>query len=91
MARFESDVNENGGCWLHFDKMPPVEEEDHKKAAGAKGAPKGKGQTEELKPVHGKVWINLENLMNPDVSVIENQRFLLQTVFKQQEGSETQD
>lgn len=49
--------------YLYIDKLPPPEEEDPKKAA-AKAAPK-KGAAEELKPVHGKVWLDLSLLAEP--------------------------
>lgn len=64
LFQFEEDLNEHQGCWLYFDKLPPPEEEDPKKA-GAKGAPKGKVSVEEIKPVHGKVWLDLTDLQSP--------------------------
>ena len=51
--------SEKGGCWLYFDKLPPPEEEDPKKA---KAAPKGKAPVEELKPTYGRVWIDMRDL-----------------------------
>jgi hypothetical protein len=55
---FEIIINENKGCWLYLEKLPPPEEEDPKKAGG-KAAPKGKAPVEEIKPVFGVAWIDL--------------------------------
>lgn len=63
MQKFEQDVNESHGCWLYFDKLPPPEDEDPKKKPTAKG----KANVEEIKPVHGRVWIDLTPLLNPGV------------------------
>lgn len=47
-------VNEYGGCWLYFNKLPPPEEEDPKKAKAAKS----KVPIEEMKPTYGRTWID---------------------------------
>jgi hypothetical protein len=57
-------VIDYGGLWLYFDKLPPPEEEDAKKG-GAKAAPK-KGAVEEMKPTHGKAWLDLSIFKQPD-------------------------
>jgi hypothetical protein len=67
-------VHEAGGCWMYFDKLAPLEEEDPKKKAAAKG----KALVEEIKPAFGKAWINLKSLQNIGVTEFE-QRFLIQT------------
>jgi hypothetical protein len=55
-------VNENKGCWIYVDKLPPPEEEDPKKT---KAPPKGKAPVEELKPVYGKAWVDFTLLNIP--------------------------
>ena len=63
LLEFDDLVNEKGGCWVYLDKLPPVEEEDPKKA---KAPPKGgKVPTEELKPVYGRAWVNLVTFREP--------------------------
>lgn len=56
-------VNEKFGCWLYFDKLPPPEEEDPKKAKAP--AAKGKVPIEELKPTFGKTWVDFTWLRYP--------------------------
>lgn len=52
------------GCWLRFMKIPPANNEAD--AAAAKKPPvkgaKGGAQTEDLKPVFGRAWVNLKEL-----------------------------
>lgn len=52
-------INEKNGCWLYFEKLPPPEEEDPKKA---KAPAKGKAQIEEMKPVYGVAWVDFTAL-----------------------------
>ena len=70
LRKFEEDVYERKGCYLYFDKLPPPEEEDPKKAGGK--APAKKGAVEELKPVHGRVWIDLSYITHPGHCTIES-------------------
>lgn len=73
---FENDVNDNKGCWLFFEKLPPPEDEDPKKA---KTQAKGKGPAEELKPVYGCAWVDL-TLFQYEGQMIMEGRFPLKTV-----------
>lgn len=62
LQKFEQEVNDKRGVWLYFDKLPPAEEDAAAKGgkppAGKPGAKAG-GAAEELKPVNGRVWIDL--------------------------------
>ena len=86
LQRFEQEITDNKGVWLYFDRVPPSEDE-----AAAKGgkAPPGKpgakpgATTEELKPVNGKVWIDLTSFGDPSQpSQLVRQRFPIQTIIK---------
>eukprot|EP00347_Sterkiella_histriomuscorum_P008804 403343688 len=87
LFQFEQEVTDKKGIYLFFDKLPPVEEEDPKKA-GQKAAPK-KGAVEEMKPTHGRVWIDLYCLSEPGAVRVQN-RQTLETVLKLAEGVDPQ-
>ena len=79
IQKLEQDIIDNKGFWLYFDRLPPSEDE-----AAAKGGkpPAGKpvakpgATTEELKPVNGKVWIDLTAFGDPSQpSQLVRQRF----------------
>lgn len=83
LVEFEELVTKEKGCWLKFNKLLPPEEEitDPKAAAAAKKVPPkgGKGAPiEDLKPVFGKAWISLEDLLVPG-GLETKQRALLKT------------
>ena len=87
LREFESNICDNKGCWVYFDKVVPHEEEatEHAAAGGkkapAKAPPKGKtGQTsaEEAKPTHGRAWLNLTQLLQPGVKQCTSRAFLQQ-------------
>jgi len=84
LREFEAQVNEDGGCWLYFEKLPPPEEDDPKK----KAPPKGKAPVEELKPVKGKAWVDLIPFQWPG-GASSTQRSLIETVHP--EGVESQE
>lgn len=73
---FEKEVNEDIGCYIYVDRLPPVEEEDPKKA---KTVAKGKAPIEELKPSSSVGWVSFLELANPGTDLSE-QRVLLKTV-----------
>ena len=56
---FEESVEDSGGVYLEFMRVPKVVEEDPKKKPV-----KGKAQ-EEVKPCGGKAWIDLTGLQTP--------------------------
>lgn len=70
MSLMELDemINVDGGCFLYFDKLPPPEDEDPKKAKGAPA--KGKVPVEEMKPLYGKAWVDFGTLQNPGANFI---------------------
>ena len=84
LVEFEEFVNKDRGCWLKFNKLIPPEEEitDPKAAAAAKKAAPAKGPKgapiEDLKPVFGKAWLSLEDLLVPG-GLETKQRVLLKT------------
>jgi hypothetical protein len=75
LLKFENDVNEERGQWIYFDKLPPIEEEDPKKKAAAKG----KVVSEEVKPVSGRAWIDLTAFQGSSGNSLEY-KALLETV-----------
>ena len=66
--------------------MPPPEEEDPKKKAPSKA----KGQVEEVKPVHGKAWLDLSRLKGPTEQDIYCTRAPVSTILKLPDGVEAQ-
>eukprot|EP00830_Metopus_es_P014783 TRINITY_DN4053_c0_g2_i1.p1 TRINITY_DN4053_c0_g2~~TRINITY_DN4053_c0_g2_i1.p1 ORF type:complete len:1046 (-),score=328.50 TRINITY_DN4053_c0_g2_i1:39-3137(-) len=63
LIAFEEYVNTENGCWLYFDRLLPIEEEDTKKGKGK--PPAKKGQVEPEKPLRGKAWVPFYELMKP--------------------------
>lgn len=86
MLELENDINENEGCWLYLDKLPPVEEEDPKKKAPAKA----KGQVEELKPVFARTWIDFSTLKGCFENSLLSYRAPFETIIKLPDGVEAQ-
>jgi hypothetical protein len=88
LQKFEKEVYEQKGIWIYFDKLPPAEEDAAAKGAKppagkAGGAKPGLGAGEELKPVNGKVWLDLTVLTDPSQPPsLFKERFLVQTVTK---------
>jgi len=87
LQRFEQEINDSKGTWLYFDKLPPSEEEaaakGGKPAAGKPGAKPGASAGEEMKPVNGRVWLDLTQFSDPSQSAsLTQQRFIVQTVQK---------
>ena len=72
LIEFEEFVKEDGGAWLLFSKLPVQEPAAAEEAKGGKKAPaKGKAAaTEEIKPVYGKVWVDLGDLSSPGAKEI---------------------
>ena len=73
-------IKYENGCWLRFMKIPPANNEADAGAAKkppAKGA-KGGAQTEDLKPVFGRAWVNLKEL-SVNGSIETKQRVYLET------------
>ena len=66
LVELEEQVKKDKGLWLRFMKLPPQQNEAEaaggKKAPakGAKGAP-----ADELKPVFGRAWVSLQDLLQP--------------------------
>ena len=88
LQAFEREVSDKRGVWLYFDKLPPSEEEAAAKGgkppAGKPGAKPGAPAGEELKPVNGKIWIDLTQFTDPNQPASINQeRFLVSTIQKQ--------
>ncbi|CDW74115.1 tetratricopeptide repeat protein [Stylonychia lemnae] len=88
LLKFEEDVFERQGVYLYFDKLAPAEDEDPKKG-GAKAAPK-KGGTEEMKPVHGRVFLDLTQLLIPGNNT-QVMKQLIETYSKNPEGEGSQE
>lgn len=69
LVEFEEFVSKDKGCWIKFNKLTPPEEEiTDPKAAAAKKVPSkaGKGAAvEDMKPIFGMAWLNLEDLLVP--------------------------
>jgi hypothetical protein len=71
LIELEDMVNNEKGCWLKFNRVPPPEEEitDPKAAAAQKKAAPAKGAKgapiEDLKPTFGRAWVNFEDLLHP--------------------------
>jgi len=64
LVEFEEMIKYEKGCWLRFMKIPPANNEADAAAAKkppVKGAKAG-AQTEYLKPVFGRAWVNLKEL-----------------------------
>ena len=95
LQKFEQEINDRKGLWLYFDKLPPTEEEaaakGGKPVAGKPGAKPGAPVGEEIKPINGRIWIDLTQFGDPNQpSNLTHQRFAIQTVQKQHpsDGSE---
>lgn len=81
--KFESNVTDNNGCWVFFDKIVPKEDETAAAAGGAaakKPAAPAKAKnalpTEEAKPTYGKAWLDLTPLMHPGATSLTQRIFL---------------
>jgi hypothetical protein len=67
LIELEEAVLGEGGCWLKLLKVPNPNPATQ--AAGGKAAPakpvKGATTTDDVKPVVGRAWFNLESLRKP--------------------------
>ena len=78
LRKFESQVIDDRGCFIYFDKIVPVEEEAEAAAAGGKKPPaKAPAKkpakdavVEEAKPTHTRGWFDLSPLMHPGVKTV---------------------
>ena len=79
LIELEESIIKEGGCWLVLHKVPAQEASaDDKAAAGGKKAPaKGKGPSaDDLKPIFGKAWVDLSDLMKPGATYMSKRVFL---------------
>lgn len=84
LRKFESQVIDDRGCFIYFDKIVPAEEENHdEKAGGKKAAPKAPAKkqakdavVEEAKPTHCRGWFDLTPLMHPGVKSVTQRVFI---------------
>jgi len=74
LSVMEEYITQEQGCWLIFDKIPKVDEDDKKKKA-----PK-KGQVEVEKIIRGRAWLSLADFAKQGGAETE-QRVHLQTVI----------
>lgn len=77
LIELEEAVQQDGGCWLKFYKVPAVNPNAAAAAGGKAAPPKGKGApTEEAKPVFGKAWLPLTDLQKPGCDKTTQRVFL---------------
>jgi len=76
LAIFEEYVNQEQGCWIVFDKIPPLDEDDKKKKPPAGKKPVGEPE----KMIRGKAWINLADFIKQG-GIQTEQRVYLETVI----------
>lgn len=65
LITLEESVQDEGGCWLYFNRLPPKEEEEDDKKK-KKGAP-----VDEAQPSFAKAWIDLSNFKEPGCQELE--------------------
>jgi hypothetical protein len=93
LRKFESQVIDDRGCFIYFDKIVPVEEEHQdEKAGGKKAAPKAPAKkaakdavVEEAKPTHCRGWFDLTPLMHPGTKSV-TQRVFINLCSKEESG-----
>ena len=84
MRKFESQVIDDRGCFIFFDKIVPVEEENEQVDKGGKKPPaKAPAKkpakdavVEEAKPTHTRGWFDLTPLMHPGVKSVTQRVFI---------------
>jgi hypothetical protein len=84
LRKFESQVIDDRGCFIYFDKIVPVEEENEAEKAGGKKPPAkapAKKQAkdavvEEAKPTHCRGWFDLTPLMHPGTKSVTQRVFI---------------
>eukprot|EP01022_Parablepharisma_sp_SALTPOND_P011618 TRINITY_DN1488_c0_g1_i1.p1 TRINITY_DN1488_c0_g1~~TRINITY_DN1488_c0_g1_i1.p1 ORF type:complete len:981 (+),score=184.79 TRINITY_DN1488_c0_g1_i1:3966-6908(+) len=80
LTAFEEYVNQSRGCWIYFNRLPPLEDEDPKKKPKA-GAAKKPGTELDNKPISARAWLPLEELMIPG-GIVADQRVFLETIVE---------